>query len=154
MSYELITGDIFDVAKQGVVVHQVNCVGVWGAGIALQMRRVYPLAYERYMSKYNGTGEFDGMGGWVLGNWQLTEVLPGLRVCNFAGQYSIGHGETSEIAYKHVMPLIFRHVEKMKYGKIYMPWMIGCGLGGGDWKHIRALIEECGDVTWVRLGPE
>lgn len=141
---EIIHGDILDVVDKGVIVHQVNCVGVWGAGLALQMRHRYPLAYNEYMGWFNA-------GEWSLGRFQIVHVSADLSICNFAGQFFTGYGETSNWAYKTKMPSVFRRAEKDNLGKVYAPWRIGCGLGGGDWDTIRSIVEECGDVTWVRM---
>ena len=42
-----ITGDLFD-TKANVILHQVNCQGVMGSGIAAEIKRRFPQAYEDY----------------------------------------------------------------------------------------------------------
>lgn len=49
MSLKVITGNIFK-SKCQVLVNTVNCVGVMGAGIALECRLRYPEMHERYIS--------------------------------------------------------------------------------------------------------
>lgn len=48
MSIKIITGNIFNTGCQ-TIVNTVNCVGVMGAGIALECRLRYPEMYERYV---------------------------------------------------------------------------------------------------------
>lgn len=48
MSVEIITGNIFTSRSQ-TLVNTVNCVGVMGAGIALECRLRYPEMYEKYV---------------------------------------------------------------------------------------------------------
>ncbi|MDV3001127.1 MAG: hypothetical protein N5P05_002733 [Chroococcopsis gigantea SAG 12.99] len=47
MSLEVIKGNLFSTRCQ-TLVNTVNCVGVMGAGIALEFRLRYPRMYERY----------------------------------------------------------------------------------------------------------
>lgn len=47
MPTKIITGNIFT-TKCNVIVNTVNCVGVMGAGIALECRLRYPEMYEKY----------------------------------------------------------------------------------------------------------
>ncbi|KIV82277.1 hypothetical protein PV11_04398 [Exophiala sideris] len=45
---EEIEGDIFEVPDRAVIVHSVNCQGVWGSGIAAALRKAVPQAYSIY----------------------------------------------------------------------------------------------------------
>jgi len=48
MSVEIITGNIFT-SKCQTIVNTINCVGVMGAGIALECRLRYPEMFEKYV---------------------------------------------------------------------------------------------------------
>ena len=52
MSIEVITGNIFTSTCQ-TIVNTVNCVGVMGAGIALECRFRYPEVHKKYISLCN-----------------------------------------------------------------------------------------------------
>ena len=52
MSIEVITGNIFTSSCQ-TIVNTVNCVGVMGAGIALECRFRYPEMHKKYISLCN-----------------------------------------------------------------------------------------------------
>lgn len=52
MSIEIITGNIFT-SKCETIVNTVNCVGVMGAGIALECRLRYPKMHEKYINLCN-----------------------------------------------------------------------------------------------------
>ncbi|KAK6538105.1 ADP-ribose 1''-phosphate phosphatase [Orbilia ellipsospora] len=41
-------GDIFSAPAGSVLIHACNCVGSWGAGIALAFKQKYPAAYQVY----------------------------------------------------------------------------------------------------------
>ena len=52
MSVKVITGNLFTSSCQ-TIVNTVNCVGVMGAGIALECRLRYPEMHEKYISLCN-----------------------------------------------------------------------------------------------------
>lgn len=52
MPATIITGNIFTTKCQ-VIVNTINCVGVMGAGIALECRLRYPVMYEKYVELCN-----------------------------------------------------------------------------------------------------
>ncbi|KAF2143851.1 uncharacterized protein K452DRAFT_285889 [Aplosporella prunicola CBS 121167] len=41
-------GDIFDAPDNAVLIHACNCIGSWGAGIALAFKQKYPKAFSFY----------------------------------------------------------------------------------------------------------
>jgi len=49
MSLKIITGNIFS-SNMKVIVNPINCVGVMGAGLALECRLRYPIMFEKYIS--------------------------------------------------------------------------------------------------------
>ncbi len=52
MSLKIITGNIFTTNCQ-TIVNTINCVGIMGAGIALECRLRYPDMYEKYIELCN-----------------------------------------------------------------------------------------------------
>ena len=47
MSFQIVNESIFDTSADAFV-NSVNCVGVMGAGIALEFKKRYPLMFEEY----------------------------------------------------------------------------------------------------------
>lgn len=45
---------LFDVPKKSILVHAVNCQGVWGSGIAKEFKEKYPNAFEDYKIQCRG----------------------------------------------------------------------------------------------------
>lgn len=41
-------GNMLDYASSGIIVHDCNCIGEWGYGIAFQMKYKFPDAYRQY----------------------------------------------------------------------------------------------------------
>src|SRR5688572_21119765 len=63
---EYLRGDLFQ-TKAEVIAHGVNCRGAFNAGVARQVRRLFPSAYAAYMEKLNKEG-------WNLGDVQFVAV--------------------------------------------------------------------------------
>jgi hypothetical protein len=132
--------DILSV-KSGLIVHQVNCQGVFGAGLALQIRYKYPEVFRAYR-QFN----------WYPGMVQFVQAAPDLVICNLAGQLGTGGNATLIEAHEKAWPKVTEWVlDNCSGDYIYAPWKIGCGLGGGDWSIIQPLVESLCPVTWVDL---
>lgn len=137
-----VSGDILtpNAEERAVIVcHQVNCKGVMGAGLALQVRRKHPGVYRLYRDKCSQIAA--GIGG--LGDVQFCSVLAdaGYVVANIFGQDRYGKGECFTNydalwkAFRTIAATFPAHV-------IRIPYKLGCGLAGGDWSVVSAIIEE------------
>lgn len=51
----IVNGDVFK-CKEDLIIHQVNCKGVMGGGIALEIRKRFPQVYNRYKEECNKYG--------------------------------------------------------------------------------------------------
>lgn len=68
-------GSLFEAPKGSMLVHAVNCAGVWGAGIAAEFAKRFPEANKAY-SHYSRTSNFNPLGtafvvadkGYIIGN--------------------------------------------------------------------------------------
>ena len=116
--------------KHGIIVHQVNCQGVMGTGIALQMRQKFPTVYERYR-----TFKFK------LGQIQLIKIIDNLYICNLAGQDRYGRDKryTNYEALKAGFTKLNAWA-KDKNLPIFIPKFMGCSNAGGNWKTVSNII--------------
>ena len=140
---------ILDVTE-GIIVHQVNCKGVMGAGLAKQIRSKYPQVFKSYKARIDLLKP---------GMIQLVQVSqptePKLIVCNLAGQDGYGR-DRQYTEYEAVRECLIKlQAKAQKLGlssSIYFPYKMGCGLGGGDWSIIESMIAEyCPDSTICKL---
>ena len=145
-----IKKNILDV-EAGIIVHQVNCMGVMGAGLALQIKNKWPEVYYTYM-EYIVPKKYWNEHADELGEVLYVAVNSQLLVASLFGQVGYGVGvHTVSAAHDAAWPGI--NELSMSTGlTVYAPWMIGCGLGGGNWTEIRAIAEtHCQDVIWCQL---
>jgi len=128
---QLLKQNILNI-NTGIITHQVNCMGVMGAGIALEIRKKFPKAYYYY--KRNPP---------QLGTAQVIKIneFENLYVCNMAGQkfYGIKGKYTDYNAVKKAMTQLTEFALKENL-EIYVPYKMGCNLGGGDWREVGRIL--------------
>ena len=56
------SGNILDAPQDALVAHATNCLGVWGAGIAQELKSAFPTAFNEYRTICNNTSR-DGIAG-------------------------------------------------------------------------------------------
>lgn len=127
-----ITGNILDV-QEGIIVHQVNCRGVMNSGLAKQIRNKYPEVYVDYIHKYTQEG-------WLLGDVLLTCLNNKLSIASCAGQDN--YGRSGVFTDYSALRICLNKLALFKQSKIYIPYQMGCEVGGGNWDKVRLIIEE------------
>lgn len=132
-------------ARQQVIVHQVNCQGRMGSGVAKAIREKFPNVYTEY-KKYceNSTNT-------LLGDCQIVEIDEPHRtrtgkqyVANLFAQDRYGYDGklyTSYDAFLSGLRKLKEFCIKNNIKSIAFPEKIGCGRGGADWQIISRMIE-------------
>lgn len=151
-----INKDILTVDK-GVIVHSVNCIGAMG-GLAGAIGQKWPIVKNEYIELITANRKQLWK---LLGTYQTVSVGENLRVLNVFGQYDIGGGYYAgrKTEYGTLLNAL-KSVANTEFPKdkqtienliddeidyiedIYIPFQIGCGLGGGNWKIVKDIIEE------------
>lgn len=136
---EVISGDILDVTN-GIIVHQVNCIGAMGAGLAKKIRNKYPQHYDDYMKMVKSRQNKAEL----LSKVVPTKINDSLYIMGVFAQINIasadryGNNFTEYESYPEALDTIewFRskmeRLDKKKTWNVYIPYGIGCGLAGGD----------------------
>jgi len=142
-----------------LIIHCCNNLGYMGGGVALQIRKKWPIVYDAYRAwnnnvfstvevlksiKYLSDKEFD------LGNIQVVKAEKNIYVCNLIGQKGVGYQNIGRftlapVRYEALYEgfLKAREWVKSQYQvaanniewTFHLP-MIGAGLAGGDWNII------------------
>lgn len=145
-----------DVLTSGadVIAHQVNCFGVMGAGVAKQIRTKYPKVYAEYKKICDDNQNNIGLLG--LSHW----VPIGERqwIANLFGQHGYGRGDVYTVypALKTALLRTVRGCEELEEQVVHtvrlaLPYKIGCGLAGGDWRVVLPMIQKISEDTDVQL---
>lgn len=111
------------------IMHQCNCQGVMGSGLAKQIKTRMPEAYTAYM-----------LGGHRIGEYS-NALSAGCMVFNLYGQdrYGLDKRHTN---YAALFLSIARVLHKFDYTKYGIPNQIGCGLGGGNWLYVQETLQD------------
>lgn len=139
---EEIAGDLITVG-QGIIAHQTNYDGVMGGGVAYSIRQKLLSdwdykQYQDYCAKY---------GPALLGTNQYFCCSFDVWVANMFCQNDFT-GVTGCLTNYEAMRRCLEHLRSVAhiFGRpIYLPGRIGCGIAGGDWTRVKALIEEVMD---------
>jgi len=151
-----INKDILTVDK-GVIVHSVNCIGAVG-GLAGAIARKWPKNAEKY-KEYVRHRKFSIM---LMGSVFEVNVAHNLIVANLFGQYNVGTSkQQTEYAaliagFKSIANTYFvgndtETIDDGVFGinehpialkDIYIPYKIGCGLGGADWETVQDILHQ------------
>lgn len=137
---KIINGDLLKATDRDIILHQVNCKGVMGGGIAKQIRQQHPNLYWRY---YIHCKQNTHLLGTVL-----YYRLPQYIIANCFGQDDYGRTkqytdyEALQKCFIEIGVLADKYREQGNDLKIGIPYKIGCGLGGGDWDIVYKMICE------------
>jgi len=141
MKKETIKGDLLKLAREGnfdAIIQGCNCFCRMGAGIAAQIAKEYPEAYD--VDKKTVAGDKS-----KLGNYTKVMVETNNKpfyIINAYTQY--GHdgrlkGEM-DVDYEAVRNVMHKINKDFKEYRIGYP-LIGAGLAGGDWNIIARIID-------------
>lgn len=138
---KVIDKDITSI-EEGLVVHQVNCIGKMGSGVAGQLRKKYPKIFSSYSSivrDYIKNGEESP----ILGTVNIVIINDKLSIVNAFTQYFYGYDGKQYTDYNAIVNAFGRlKLVNYKNRPVYIPFNYGCGLGGGDWNVVDSIIEK------------
>ena len=166
MDVEIIEGNLLDFPPYckndpdkyigiNAIAHSCNTRNIMGGGIAKQIKNRYPQAYEADTKAFNIEYDKDGQYVSWLGKFSKAEInskfLPNDQgfIYNMYTQASIGDG-SRQVHYEKFWQALKR-VEQDLYSIYYdnpnppvlgLPYGISCGLAGGNWGIIKAMIED------------
>lgn len=141
---KLIEGDLLTITD-GIIIHQVNCQGVMGSGVAKALSTKYPIVKKQYLKKFKQVSRQD-----LIGIYQFVDISDTLQIVNSftQDQYGYGRKQTDEQKLiQNIVEICHLHNDKT----VYVPHLIGCGLAGGDWNVILSGIQHLENLVIVQL---
>lgn len=135
---QIINADIFTI-KSNLLVHQVNCRGVMGSGIAKVVREKYPQVYNSYVKEVKSA--LLGSAS-LLGYAQIVKITDDFSICNLFGQNCYGRDGKRYTNYE-ALTIAFETINQNFSGQtVTIPYGLGCSLGGGNWEIVFTIIKE------------
>lgn len=133
-----IKGNLFDAPKGSIIIHAVNCRGLWGAGIAREFAKRFPEAYEMYsiVCQTNGNA--------LLGKCLLIPVKDYTVGCLFTSKNYGQFVDKPAMILKSTRYAIEDLIKKNIENKPMHMCKINSGLFNVPWDDTKAVLEEFG----------
>lgn len=135
-------GDLLE-APERAICHGCNAQGKMGAGIAVPIKKRYPIAFEAYRSTYEAQGNRLHLGQ------VITVVCPdGRTVFNAVTQEFYGREPGRVYVSYDAVAQAIGHIDAWadEQNAVARPVVafpkIGAGLANGDWERLAAIIED------------
>ena len=125
--------------ENGILVQQVNCQDVMGAGLAKAIMEKYPIVADEYHKMFAQYSK-----GYLFGKVQAVSVEDDLIICNLFTQYQYGNAAKNNTVYTDIPKLVdaISHVaDKYPDKPVYIPYKIGCGYAGANWNEVISRIQ-------------
>lgn len=136
-----VSGDMLDL-KEGILLHQVNCQGVMGAGFAKAIRSKWPVVFTQYRERCN-------RGKVNLGTAQFVSITNDLYIVNLFGQDRYGRDKryTNYMKLRKALREAQRGAKTMgslfkKDFPVYFPYRMSCSNAGGNWYLVQKMIKD------------
>lgn len=145
---KVISGDLLD-AECKIIAHQCNCVSTRSYGLSSQIAKRFPWA-NIYSKKYSDVPRVPGTIK-VLKNDEITIICMFAqwsvsKPTSYYKKYSdkLGHScpDSSEDRINYFKECL-KHIDELCLEQVAIPYMIGCGLAGGNWKEYEVALNEC-----------
>ena len=137
MKTTIIEGDLLETEAE-VIVHQVNCMGKMGSGVAKAIRDKWPIVYEKYHELF-----YQDFFVVKLGICQPVKVSDTQRVINMFSEENYGYDGkmyTSYDAVNECFGKIRKYMESNGLKTMAIPYKMSCVRGGANWDAIMALL--------------
>lgn len=118
-----------------IIIHQVNCKGVMGAGFAKQVKDKYPQLFKNYRERCMMFDYTELLGT----NYYYEDE--NIIIVNMFSQNNYGT-EARQTNYEAMATCLDKIRKMYPTQTIVAPYRIGCGLGGGDWNIVSKLLEK------------
>ena len=156
----IVNGDIFESGAE-FILHQVNCQGRMGSGVAKQVRERYPKVFQRYKDFIN---TYRKHGLTPLGEVQYCtngekskDGVTSQVIVNMFAQNNYGYDGQLYTDYNALQECLTKvNNTCADLGgniDVAIPYLMACHRGGGDWsivsKMIHDTLKDC-DVTFYR----
>jgi O-acetyl-ADP-ribose deacetylase (regulator of RNase III) len=139
---QVITRDITTI-ESGIIAHVCNDKGVMGAGVAKALYSKWPVVREEYMRHFRDRQYIEIPDSDFLGTVAFAFVKPDLYVANMVAQHGFGRDGRKYLddqALEDCLEEVF-NMQLMSGLDVYVPYNMGCGLAGGDWSEVSAMLE-------------
>jgi len=132
---EIVNDDLLN-AKEVIICHQCNCTTSTPAGLALSIVKKYPSAdVYKHRTKQSTPGTIT-----LISIDDKRSVIAMFAQIN--PSYPLNADSTN--ARKYYFQQCLDEIDSMKLNEcVAMPYLIGCGMAGGNWNSYLEMLERC-----------
>lgn len=139
---KIVEGDIFESGADAIL-HQVNCQGVMGSGVAKQVRDRYPWVFAEYRDKCSQFRMLPSIKtSDLLGYVQAIYINESQMIVNLFAQDQFGYDGRCYTDYDSMRRCLQAVGILFARKTVAIPYLMGCHRGGGDWEIVYKMIEE------------
>lgn len=148
MATKTVYGDVLD-SDANAILHQVNCRGVMGSGLARQVKDRYPHVFEGYAKlckdcDYNpekllGTSYAVRLNERLLFSGE--DIRQSRFIVNLFAQDGYGYGKCFT-DYEALRLCLYKVDIAFRGMRVAIPYKMSCCRGGGNWDVVYRIIEE------------
>ena len=160
VNLKVVIGDITTSPNEGIIIHQVNCQGVMGSGVAKALTDTFPDLKQHYLDYCKGKTPQQLLGTTMLVS--CVNKYTGLThwIANVFGQLEYGRDTNKVYTDYNALATGLKTLEEFVLQEsgsseplYHIPYGIGAGLANGDWKTIVGIIKSTlsGDVILYKL---
>jgi O-acetyl-ADP-ribose deacetylase (regulator of RNase III) len=130
-------------ATEDIIIHQVNCQNVMGSGVAKALYTKWPKVKTDYHSYCDTMFKLGFSKEDLLGHILpvKVETNPNKFVINCYSQLTFGSDGRQHTDYEAIKECFNKINVVYDEPTVALPYMYGCGLGGGDWNIVSEIIE-------------
>lgn len=140
MTLNFKEGDLFTPHfRRRVLVHSVNCKGVWGSGIAKEFKARYPDAFKAYATLCKGSGKALLGQAFIIYDPAKREDIACLFVSDDYGKWRSPQGDILRYTKSAVEHLLNQYHPVL--GEVHSP-KINSGLFGVPWEQTGQIITQ------------
>lgn len=143
-----INGDLvkaFEDSDINMLVHQVNCQGKMGSGIAKQIKEFCPQHYDDYKDATFNVQPLRLLSDYVYTEHENKSIL------GIFTQLNYGYDGQLYTSYAALSLALYEIASAYNGHKIGIPYGLGCGLGGGDWKIVESILLDVEKITGIEF---
>lgn len=140
MSIYYRIGDLLEQSDIDVLIHCCNSENIFGAGLALAIKKKYPEAYEADIQAHK---EYRN----TIGEYSYAVTKDDKLIYNLYAMKGLGTG-VRQVDYEAFYSLLKKikttfdvKVKGLENLTIGIPYKIACDLAGGDWTIIKSMID-------------
>lgn len=134
-------GDILE-ATEDIICHQCNTEGLFGGGLALQIKDTYPECAEQTREYVENLIEGNVIGTYFSYETDTYTILN----CFSQNQDYTTNYEAIKAIFNKILPLC-----KEQEKSIAIPYMYGCGIAKGDWLEVRDIFMDLSDFYEIDI---